>query len=280
MTELKTSWTGAAKLIDLQKGRRFGAWFVAEYRLRNMMNWWPAIVAFGLGNPVLYLLSVGVGIGTLVDKNLGPNAVDGVSYLTFLAPALLASAAINGAMDETSFPTIEGFVWEKTFFGMNSTSLTGRHITGGVLIASLIRCVFTVLLYLGVLLVFGAVPLESVASLTFASIFAGMAFACVMLAVSANIKDDDGFFAIIGRFVIAPMFMFSGTFYPIDTLPIYVQWIGWISPLWHATNLGRGLSYGHPVAGWLVIVHVLYLTAMLVVGYYLSQRQFTRRLAK
>jgi lipooligosaccharide transport system permease protein len=280
MTELKTAWTGAPALIDFKKSSRFGAWFVAEYRIRNMMKWWAAIVAFGLGNPVLYLLSVGIGIGALVDKNLGPNAVEGVSYLTFLAPALLASAAINAAMDETSFPTIEGFVWEKTFFGMNSTSLTGRQITGGVLIASLARCVFTVLLYLGALLMFGAIPLSSVVSLTFASIFAGMSFACVMLAATAFIKDDDGFFAIVGRFVITPMFMFSGTFYPIETLPIYLQWIGWISPLWHATNLGRALSYGHPVDGWLIIVHVVYLVAMMAVGYHLAQRQFVRRLAK
>jgi lipooligosaccharide transport system permease protein len=257
----------------------FGAWFVAEHRIRTMGKWLTSIVANGLGNPVLYLVSIGLGVGTLVDKNLGANAIDGVGYLTFLAPALLATAAIQGAMDETSFPTLEGFSWEKTFFGMNSTALTGRQISAGVLIASFIRCLLTVVLYTVILFAFGAVTLSAIPGLILASLFAGMAMGSAMLATASFIKEDDGIFAVVGRFIIAPMFMFSGTFYPIETLPIYLQWVGWISPLWHATDMGRAISYGHTVAPLMMAAHFLYLGVMFAVTYALAARQFAKRLS-
>jgi lipooligosaccharide transport system permease protein len=183
-------------------------------------------------------------------------------------------------MDETSFPTLQGFVWDKSFFGMNSTQLNGRAIVWGIMIASSVRCILTAFLYEAILLAFGAIPWSSVPSLTLASIFAGMAFAAVMLAATSFVKQDDGFFAIVGRFVIAPMFMFSGTFFPLTALPLYLQWIGWISPVWHATNLGRALSYGMPLEPWLAAVHILYLAVMLVAGMWVASWQFSRRLAQ
>ena len=98
-------------------------------------------------NPLLYLLSVGIGIGSLVDSNQGAQGVDGVSYLTFLGPALLASTAIQGAIDEVVMPTMQGFKWNKNFFAMNSTPLTGKQIANGVYIAALVRVAFTVTIY-------------------------------------------------------------------------------------------------------------------------------------
>lgn len=280
MTDLKLSWQGSAKLVNVQQARLWAPWFVAEYRLRNMSKWLGAIVAFGLGNPVLYLLSVGIGIGALVDANSGGNNPLGVPYLTFLAPALLATAAIQAAMDETTFPTMQGFIWDKSFFSMISTQLMGRDIVGGIMIASSVRCILNTVIYEVVLLAFGAITLESVFVLTFSAIFAGVSFAAVMLAVTSFVKQDDGFFAIVGRFIIAPMFMFSGTFYPLEGLPIYLQWIGWISPVWHATNLGRNLSYGLPVEPWLLAVHVLFLGALLVVAMIVATRKFNSRLSQ
>jgi lipooligosaccharide transport system permease protein len=223
---------------------------------------------------------VGIGIGALVDANSGGNNPLGVPYLTFLAPALLATAAIQAAMDETTFPTMQGFIWDKSFFSMISTQLMGRDIVGGIMIASSVRCILNTVIYEAVLLAFGAITLESVFVLTFSAIFAGISFAAVMLAVTSFVKQDDGFFAIVGRFIIAPMFMFSGTFYPLEGLPIYLQWIGWVSPVWHATNLGRNLSYGHPVEPWLLAVHVLFMGALLVVSMIVATRKFNSRLSK
>ena len=272
------TWTGAKKLVNPRRAMLTGPWHVAEYRLRNMSKWWTAILAFGLGNPVLYLLSVGIGIGALVNASQ-THGVDGVPYLTFLAPALLATSAIQAAMDETSFPTMQGFMWDKSFFAMNATQLTGRAIVGGIMIASAARCVFNTVIYALVLWAFGAVTPESIPVLVASAILAGVGFAAIMLMTTSFVKQDDGFFAIIGRFIIAPMFMFSGTFYPITNLPIYLQWVGWVSPVWHATDLGRALSYGHAVEPWLMATHVGYLAVMFIVGVAVGSRQFAKRLA-
>jgi lipooligosaccharide transport system permease protein len=278
--EQKMTWTGAAKLVDPQVSIRFGAFFVAENRLRNMAKWWLSIIAFGLGNPSLYLLSIGIGVGSLVASSLGPNAIDHVSYLTFLAPALLASAGIQGALDEVTWPTLEGFVWDRTFFSMNATSITGRQIVSGILMAAMARCVLQVFLYELCLLAFGAITWQSIPILLLVSATAGFGFSAIMLAFSDSIKDDDGVFALVGRFIITPMFMFSGTFYPIASMPIYLQWIGWISPQWHATNLGRALSYGSPVETWLIVIHWSLMLVLAVIGITWANRVFERRLAK
>jgi lipooligosaccharide transport system permease protein len=99
-----------------------------------------------------------------------------------------------------------------------------------------------------------------------------------MMWIAAKVKNDDGFFALVGRFVITPMFLFSGTFYPLQSLPLTVQWIGWISPLWHATEVGRALSYGAGSAAALFWVHIGFLTAIALIGLQLAHRQFERRL--
>lgn len=278
MTDTKLTWQGSRQLIDVERSIARGAWYVAEHRLRNMSKWWVSMLSFGVGNPVLFLLSVGVGIGALVNQNNG--GIDGVDYLVFLAPALLATAAIQATMDETMFPVLSGFVWDKNFFAMNSTQLGGRAMVSGILIAAGIRNVLTVLVYGAILLLFGAVPLASIPMLTVSSVLAGFGFGAIMLMGSSFVKKDDGFFAIVGRFIITPMFMFSGTYYPLESLPIYLQWIGWFSPVWHATDLGRALSYGHSVPTWLLITHVAYLSMLFVVGLLVATWQFDRRLSK
>lgn len=272
------TWRGAKEIVNLRKATTWGAWFVAEYRLRNMSKWIGAIIAFGLGNPIMLLLSVGVGIGSLVDNGTSGNPIDGVGYLVFLAPALLASAAIQSAMDETTFPTLQGFVWDKSFFSMNSTQLRGRSIVSGIMIAAAIRCILTVFMFEAILMAFGAITWSSIPALTWSAIIVGLSFASVMLAATSFVKQDDGFFAIVGRFIIAPMFMFSGTYYPLEILPVPLQVVGWVSPLWHATDLGRHLSYGHPVAGWVLVVHYAYLVILYFVGHYVASRQFEKRL--
>ena len=267
--------TAAGRAVPRRWG---GALRVTEYRLRNMWKWRNSIIAFGLGNPVLYLASLGLGVGLLVDQ--GSGGVDGVPYLVFLAPALLAAAAIQGGQDEVTFPTIAGFIWEKLFFAMRATSLTGAQIADGVLLAAAVRVVFTTVAYWIVLFLFGAVEPTSALPLIVVSTYAGLCWGAVMLAVSANVKNEDGFLAITWRLVIMPMFLFSGTFYPLSSLPLALQWIGWISPLWHATQLGRWLSYGMPLEPWQAAVSVAYLLAMGVAGLVLARRRFERRLTE
>jgi len=268
------------QVVDVPRAIRNGAWRVAEYRLRNMLHWWAAIIAFGLGNPVLYLVSVGIGIGGLINNANGGHLLGGVPYIQFVAPALLASAAIQGVMDEVTFPILEGFTWEKYFYAINATSISATQIANGVFLAAVIRGIWTVIMYGLILLVFGAIPVASLLPLMVSSLIAGLAWAAVIMAISANIKNDDGIFAIIGRFVIAPMFMFSGTFYPADLMPIYVRWVAWISPLWHSTQLGRQYTIGLVEPGWLTAVHYIYFVVMFVAGMTFVYRAFVRRLGE
>jgi lipooligosaccharide transport system permease protein len=277
MSDLKFA---PGKVVDPKKAMRFGALRVAEYRFYSMSKWIGAVVAFGLGNPILYLVSVGLGIGALVDANTGGQGIGGVSYLMFVAPALLAAAAIQGVMDEVTFPTMDGFVWDKLFFAINATAVSARQIADGVMIVALARGLFTTLMYLGVLLAFGAVPLSSVPGLLASSMLAAWGWSALMLAITARLERDEGYFAIIGRFVVAPMFLFSGTFYPLEQMPIYLQPLGWLSPLWHSTQLGRSLSYGLEIEPGMLAIHLGYLAIMGVVGMALTYPKFAERLSR
>ena len=274
-----SQWQGSLKLVNVSRARNLAWLHVAEARIRNMLKWWTSIAAFSLGNPVLYLFSVGIGIGALVDANGGNSQLGNVSYLTFLAPALLASAALQSFQEEMSFPIMEGFEWDKSFFAMNATPITGRDIVNGLITSSLFKTMITVGIYEGVLLGFGAISLEVALPMFLSALLAGIAFGSVMMAVTSFIKNDDGFFAIVGRFIVAPMVMFSGTYYPLDSMPVYLQWVGWISPLWHGTDLGRVISYGSPQLGWIVASHWVYLALWVVVGLGLAYRQVSKRLA-
>lgn len=266
--------------ISYEKIARWGFFYVVEYRIRNMLKWWSSILAFGLGNPLLYVASIGLGIGTLVDSNLGAEGVEGVRYLVFIAPALLATAAIQSSMDETVFPTLHGFVWEKIFFAMNATALTGRQIATGILLSSFLRTTFIVSAYWIVLVLFGVLDFQSDWVVIPAALFAGVAWGALILAITAFVDHDDGFFAIINRFFITPMFLFSGTFYPLDFLPTFLQWFGWISPLWHSAEIGRFLTFDYPMEPLVLMWHFSYLAILGLIGWFIAGKQFERRLAK
>jgi lipooligosaccharide transport system permease protein len=277
---ISTTRQGSIRLVDASKIHARGAFYVAEARVRIMLKWIWMILGIAVANPILYLISVGIGLGGLIDKSVGPAGVDGVKYLTFLAPALLAQAAIQGAMDESVFPTIEGFKWHKTFYSMNSTPLTGNQIAIGVFLAAFLRTIYTVLLYFGVMWFFGALDSPKAWLAIPTAILAGISFGALMQSVAAKLENENIFFVILGRFIMMPLFLFSGTFFPLTSMPFFLQWIGWISPLWHATELGRYLTYGHSISSTMMWIHFLLLATMLVVGLYLSARIFTKRLTK
>ena len=273
MAAKTATWQGSRVLVNVPKARRFAPWYVTEYRLRAMSKWWFELIGFGLGNPIIYLFAVGLGIGSMISRD-----VDGVKYLAFLAPALLSSSAMMTAMDECMFPVMEGFVWLKSFWTISATQVTPSQIAIGIWLSGLIRATLTTLLYIAVLLAFGAIPASSVVALLITSVIGGMAFSSMIMAATSRLVEDNQFINIIFRFVVMPLFLFSGTFYPLSLTPIYLQWIGWISPLWHATNLGRFLSYGSSVPLWLVMVHIAYLGLLMLVGLRLSFRTFEKRL--
>jgi lipooligosaccharide transport system permease protein len=269
---------GSLHIVNVSRIRKRGALSISEGRIRVMIKWFWSNLAAAALSPTLYLLSIGIGVGKLINTHSG--GVDGVKYLTFLAPALLATAAIQNAMDEAVFPTLDGFKWSKSFFAMNATPISSSQIADGILIAALVRTFFSVTIYGCTIYFFGgfsslrgwlAIP---------TALFAGAAFGAFILGIAAATNNDDSFFMILGRFVMMPLFLFSGTFYQLATMPFYLRWIGWISPLWHATELSRYFTYGHRLSGVMVLVHAGFLIAMFIFGLHNARKQFTKRLSK
>ena len=266
--------------IDVNQIQRFGSLYIAAARLRSMSKWKSIIAAIDIGNPLFYLIAVGIGIGVLVEKGSGTSGTSGIKYIAFIAPALLANSAIAAVMDECVFPTIEGFKWRKLFYAQNATPITGRQIALGVYLSALCRAIFSVTIYYVLLIAFNVVDFGVSALLIPVAVLGGGAFGAVILYAAAKIEKDDQFFNILGRLVIMPMFLFSGTFFPLSSMPVYLQPIGWISPLWHATELGREAAFDYGIGTTMVLIHITFLSTLLTVGLFLSRRQFETRLAK
>ncbi len=258
--------------------RARGSWYVTEHRLLTMKSYMYTILASSVFNPLMYLFALGLGIGSYIDGESGGNVLYGVSYLSFVGPALLASAAVTGAFEETTFPVMAGFRWTKEFYAMHATPLQPYQIANGVLIAASIRIVFTVTMFWTMLQLFGALTSPRALLAIPIAVLTGLGIGSIMSALAASLTDDDGWFVMINRFVIAPMFLFSGTFYPLDQMPIYLRWIGWISPLWHGTDLGRWAAFGMEMSPQRLIWHVSYLILLFALGLVLMWRQFEKRL--
>lgn len=263
-----------------RKPRRRGSWYVAEHMVRAMRAYGWTIVVGALGQPILYLLGLVLGLAALLDGTIEVRG-EQVDYLVFVAPALLMTAAIGVATEEFTYPVMSGFKWRRYFYGFNASALSSPQIANGVIIGASARMLIAVLAYYVFIVLFGAVPDAATGWVAvFVGLLAGLSFGVPLMAYAASIEDDKGQFALVQRFLFVPMFLFSGTFYPLENLPIWLQWIGWISPLWHASELGRMATYGSPGGPGLAAIHLAYLVILTVVGYAFARRTFTRRLAK
>jgi lipooligosaccharide transport system permease protein len=263
-----------------RKPRRWGAWYVALHRFRVMKSYTGTVVVAGIGSPLIYLYALGVGLATIVDANAGDQAVDGVSYLVFVAPALLASAAITVASEEFTYPVMLGYKWNPTFTGMSASPLRPTQIADGVIISVAVRMFVNLVLFFALILVFGAAPSPIAFLMIGAGLLGGLAFGAVLMGYTSTLEEDTGQLAMVMRFIVLPMTLFSGTFFPLSTFPLWLQPIGWISPLWHSTELARVFSYGYAEPIWLTVVHVVYLVVLMVVGWAWARRIAVRRLGR
>lgn len=265
--------------ISAAKARRWGAFYFAEQVLRVMKGYGWSIFLYSVGQPAAYLFAMGVGLATLVDTN-SATAFGGVSYLAYIAPALLISAAVMTAATEFTFPVMDGFKWRRVYYGPHASPLTPEQIAAGQIIAVTVRLVLQSAIYFAIVAIFGASPSGWAWISILVGTLAGLAFGLPLMAYAATIKDDKGQFAMVMRFIVMPLFLFSGTFFPLDTLPVLVRWIGWISPIWHGTELGRVLSYGYEEPPVLTIIHIVFLVGLACFGWMLTKRQFVRRMGQ
>lgn len=271
---------GDAAIAAGARARRYGSWYVAEHRLLDMRAYAQTILATSIGNPLVYLFALGIGLATLVDADLGDGADGRVSYLVFVAPALLAAAAVTVATEEFTYPILAAFKWNPIFSAMRAAPVSSAQIANGTIIAVALRIVLTCAVYFAVMVAFGAVPSAlGVLGVVTASL-TGLAVGVVIMAYASTVEEDKGQMAIIMRFIVTPMFLFSGTFFPLEQLPVFLRWIGWVSPLWHGSELGRVLAYGLVEPAWLTATHATVLLVVLVVGWRAAQVIVAGRLDK
>jgi lipooligosaccharide transport system permease protein len=255
------------------KTPRLGTYWQTVYR-----RTWRGSVINSFFSPFLYLTGMGVGLGSFIDANSGPSGLDGVSYLQYVAPGLLATTAMQVAISESTFPVLGGFKWHRTYFSMAASPLRVVDIVAGQVTFTAFRIGLTSIVFLGVLAAYGAVSsvLGGIGALLVV-VLMGLAYTTPMVAISSRMKSESGF-ALIYRLGILPMFLFSGAFFPITQLPDAITWLAYLTPIWHGVDLARALTLGTATWG-PALGHVAYLLAWFLVGWYLAVTGFTRRLA-
>lgn len=256
--------------------RRRGSRLYMEFWLLQARAYLGSILGVGLLSPLLYLMAMGIGLGLVVDQASGQDL--GVPYLHFVAPALLLTTCLQAAMEENTFSVMGGFKWRRTYFAPQVTPLTPEQVAGGHILGTTLRYTATAVLYLAVLAAFGAIPLASGVLLIPIGVLMSHAVGLPIMAWAATLTEDKGQFALLNRFLIMPMMLFSGTYFPLETLPVYLQPIGWASPVWHGVSLGRLVAIGAPLPWWLVVVHLAYLGALCAGGWWFARRHYRRRL--
>src|ERR687895_1541961 len=246
-----------------------------EYWLHSSRHAWPATLLSSVAAPVLYLAALGVGLGALVDRS-DPGGLGGVPYLTFVAPGLLAATAMQIAAAEAGQPVRGAHQWTKAYHAMLATPLDVRHVLQGHLLWILFRVGTSCAIYAGVMAAFGAFDSPWALLALPVAVLTGMAFAAPIAAFAVT-QDRDLGFAVLSRFVIVPLFMFSGTFFPIDELPGALEPIAYVTPLWHGVDLARELSLGTADVG-AGLLHAGYLGLWVVAGIAVARVTFRRRL--
>ncbi len=223
---------------------------VFEYNLLLYRRSWRGSVMVSFISPLFFLAAMGIGLGSLVNR--GGGGVAGVPYLLFLAPGLLATTAMQTGTNETTYPIMAKVYWERTYQGMLATPIKVRDLLAGETLWILARLLVVESLFFAVMLIF-RIPQTPTAGLAIvAAVLTGMAFAMPIMAFSALQKNDIGF-ALLQRFVIMPLFLLGGAFFPLSGLPAVVQVVAWLTPLSHGVALTRGLTLGHLAPGAAVI---------------------------
>ena len=245
-----------------------------EFFLTQYKRVWRGTAVTSVITPVIYLLALGVGLGVFVDRSA--DLPDGITYLEFVAPGLMAATAMQLATFESSWPVLSAIKWDRQYHAMLATPLRYGDILLGHQTFVAARIFMTAAVYLVVITAFGAVssPLGILAIPV--TVLVGLSFSLPIAAWAAHTETEVSFVAIF-RFVILPMFLFSGTFFPISTLPAPLEAIAYLTPLWHGVTLCRDLTLGD-VEVWSALLHVGYLLACCAVGLALARMTYRRRL--
>jgi lipooligosaccharide transport system permease protein len=268
----------AAGTRELTRPALSGAVFaVRELRfwLTDYRRTWRGSIYSSLLNPVLFLGAMGLGLGTLINSH-GDAAIGGVKYLTFLAPGLLAATAMTTAVGESTYPVLASVKWVKTYQAATASPLRPADIFHGHMLFVALRLAMNCAIFLAVAAALGAVrSFWALAALPVA-VLTGVAFNAVIEAWAIT-RTRDTSFAVIFRFGMIPLFLFSATFFPITQLPGWIRPVAYVTPLWHGVALCRSLSLGTVTLGG-ALIHVSYLAGLAAAGVAVGNRTYRRRL--
>lgn len=251
-----------------------GAVHVLEYNLLEYRRVWRGSLTQSFISPVLFLGAMGFGLGALVNRHSG--GVAGIPYLAFLGPGLLAAACMQTAVGEMTFPVMGKTTWQRIYHSQLAAPIEVGGIVAGELLFVAVRTGLSALAGYLVLLAF-QIPRSPLGALAVpAGILVGLAFGAPILAFSVS-QTRDFAFSVLFRFVINPMFLFAGAFFPVSQLPRAVEVLAEVTPLYHGVSLIRGLILGRLGAAD-AAVHVAVLLAYLVPGAVLAAWALRRKL--
>ena len=249
---------------------------VAAAEARTYRRTWRATVTTAFVNPIFFLGSIGFLLGKLVDD--GDPDLGGLSYLEFVAPGLLAATAMQVGTNQATFPVLAGIRWLRTYHAIVATPVRVAELVAGALAWTAARIAVAAAAFTAIAAIGGAFDSPLAALAPAAALLCGLAFAAPVAAFSASLENDM-WIAALNRFVIVPMFLFSGTFFPVRQLPDWLEPLAWATPLWHGVTLCRDLASGGggalESAG-----HVAYLLVFFVVGAVAAVRVYERKLLR
>lgn len=240
---------------------------------------WKSSLALNFIYPVLYVTAMGVGLGGLVNHHLAASraaALGGIPYLAFIAPGVLVSSAMQIGVEESTWPVYGATNWGRAYMAMLTTPLRVADVFYGHLAFMVARLATTTAIFLSVIAAFGAIRSPEALAAWPIGILVGMSFATPVAALSIT-RRNDAAFSILNRLVVVPLFLFSGSFFPITQLPRFLQFVALATPLYHGVALARAATLGH-LASPVMLVHVAYLVALFAVGLVVARRNFERRL--
>lgn len=246
---------------------------VAGYFLVVYKRTWQGSLSSRFISPVLFLLAMGLGLGSLVDGASG--GVDGVPYLLFVAPGMIAVQAMMTAVSESTYPVYGLFTWNRMYHSMLATPLTVSDLLLGHLSVVAAQGAIAAAAFVLVAALFGSFSSWWVLLAVPVGVLVTLAFAVPLFGFTARAKGDSSF-NVIYRLVITPLMLFSGVFFPVDRLPIVLELLAWVTPLWHGVELCRSASHG--AFGALDLVHLLVLLVFIAAGWVYARSGMTRRL--
>ncbi|HEV7654901.1 MAG TPA: ABC transporter permease [Mycobacteriales bacterium] len=258
--------------LPLAGGR---AWLLVERNVLVYRRIWLLIVS-GFFEPVFYLLSLGVGIGALVGTVAGPDG-QAIRYTAFVAPALLASSAMNGAVYDSTMNFFFKLKYAKTYDAMLSTPLGPADIAVGEIAWAQLRGTLYSIAFLIVMAVLGLISSWWALLALPATMLIGLAFASIGMAATSFMRSWQDFEFV--QLAILPMFLFSTTFFPLSVYPRPLQIVVQLTPLFHGIELVRPLTTGAGV-GFALLGHVLYFIGLAALGLSVAARRLERLLLK